>query len=866
MKNKIKLSLFTLLLLCAETFAQHTQVVYLSGLGNDNAVEWDFYCTAGRRSGEWTKIPVPSNWECQGFGQYTYGHMPLEERLDESGLYRYMFDVPAAWRSNVVEIVFGGVMTDTEVRINGELAGPLHQGGYYEFRYDITHLLKYGRKNKLEVKVNKTSSNESLVKAERKADFWVFGGIYRPVWLEVKPAINIKTTGIDAKADGTINIKAELSDVVEGYKIVACVKTINGEQVGQSFEAKEQSVNVFKLHSVINGVRPWSAEFPNLYVLELSLLRGNELIHSISERFGFRTVEVRPSDGIYVNGVKIKLKGVNRHSFWPTSGRTLSNSINLNDALLIKEMNMNAVRCSHYPPEPRFLDICDSLGLYVIDELLGWQDACDTNVGQKIAEELVLRDRNHPSILLWANGNEGGSNFELDKEFAKHDIQGRHVFHPWLEEEILNTFHYPSWHSVKDYLSKGRKIWMPTEFNHGLYDGGHGAGLEDLWNIMQNNALCAGGFLWDFVDQAVLRDDLGGIYDTDKHHGADGILGPYRQKEASFYTIKEIWSPVQIETLPFLPKSFNGVIPVQNRYSFTNLSQCVFEAILKKYDFKGMQCESLPLQVDSPDVEPGRNGELLIKIPEGFHTYDALEISVTGADGQHVCTWTRNISTAAEHAERILSADTTSSCELPIQNIRLIGKPGESGRLEVSNLSSGWTEVEFDFVRKGFFSNVGVTFDFPEETVKAVKWLGNGPYRVWKNRLRGFNFGLWEKNYNDTITGENWDYPEFKGYHSNMYAADIYTVDGVLKIVFASDNLFLRLFTPTKPKGRNNDNTLGDFPEGNISVLTAISPVGTKFKKADALGPQGSKNYVEYNKAKCTTHSQGHFYIKYVPN
>ena len=430
----------------------------------------------------------------------------------------------------------------------------------------------------------------------------------------------------------------------------------------------------------------------------------------------------------------------------------------------------------------------------------------------------------------------------------------------------MNTFHYPSWHSVKDYLSKGRKIWMPTEFNHGLYDGGHGAGLEDLWNIMQNNALCAGGFLWDFVDQAVLRDDLGGIYDTDKHHGADGILGPYRQKEASFYTIKEIWSPVQIETLPFLPKSFNGVIPVQNRYSFTNLSQCVFEAILKKYDFKGMQCESLPLQVDSPDVEPGRNGELLIKIPEGFHTYDALEISVTGADGQHVCTWTRNISTAAEHAERILSADTTSSCELPIQNIRLIGKPGESGRLEVSNLSSGWTEVEFDFVRKGFFSNVGVTFDFPEETVKAVKWLGNGPYRVWKNRLRGFNFGLWEKNYNDTITGENWDYPEFKGYHSNMYAADIYTVDGVLKIVFASDNLFLRLFTPTKPKGRNNDNTLGDFPEGNISVLTAISPVGTKFKKADALGPQGSKNYVEYNKAKCTTHSQGHFYIKYVPN
>lgn len=866
MKNRFILLLTVALVCCMNASAQETQIQYLSGKGSDSAVEWDFYCTAGRGSGVWTKIPVPSNWECQGFGQYTYGHMPLEERLDESGLYRYEFKVPHSWKGKNVDIVFGAAMTDTRVRINGKSAGPIHQGGYYEFRYDISGLLRFGKENVLEVEVDKSSSDESLVRAERKADFWVFGGIFRPVWLEAKPKLNIGNFAIDAGSDGAIKVRAELSKAARGCKVVANVRTLDGARVGSPFETPVHDGSSVEFASVIDGISPWSAEFPALYELELELMKDSEIIHRISERFGFRTVEVRPSDGIYVNGVKIKLKGVNRHSFWPTSGRALNDDINLKDALLIKDMNMNAVRCSHYPPDRRFLDICDSLGLYVIDELLGWQDACDTEVGRKIAREMVVRDRNHPSILLWANGNEGGSNFELDKYFKEYDLQKRHVFHPWLEEDVLNTFHYPSWNSVKDYLAGGRKVWMPTEFNHGLYDGGHGAGLEDFWSIMQASPLCAGGFLWDFVDQAVLRDDSGGIYDTDRHHGADGILGPYRQKEGSFYAIKDIWSPVQLGGTSFLSPFFDGVLPVENRYSFTNLSQCRFDAVLTKYDFIRNTSSEVALQVESPDVAPGRCGELRICVPKDLKDYDALEISVTGADGRHICTWVRTISTASEVAGKILDSDKTSCTELPVKGIRFIGNAGDDSRLDIRILPSGWTEVKFDFARRGNFVNVGVTFDFPEEKVTGMRWLGNGPYRVWKNRLRGVGFGLWEKEYNDAVTGECWEYPEFKGYHSNMYAADIMTKDGVLRIVFASDDLFLRLFTPSKPEGRNNDNTLGEFPDGQISVLTAISPVGTKFKKPEGLGPQGQKNYIEYNAEKRTTHSKGRFYMKYIPN
>ncbi|HYE53929.1 MAG TPA: glycoside hydrolase family 2, partial [Chitinophagaceae bacterium] len=190
------------MMMCCRLQAQQTEKLYLSGTGSDNTVNWQFYCTEGMNSGRWATIPVPSCWELQGFGKYDYGFAKDSIRGKEKGLYKYSFNVPAAWQRKKVVIVFEGSMTDTEVKVNGTLAGEVHQGAFYAFKYDITRLLKFGQANLLEVTVAKHSANESVNAAERRADFWIFGGIFRPVYLEALPGAHIESVAIDAKANG----------------------------------------------------------------------------------------------------------------------------------------------------------------------------------------------------------------------------------------------------------------------------------------------------------------------------------------------------------------------------------------------------------------------------------------------------------------------------------------------------------------------------------------------------------------------------------------------------------------------------------------------------------------------------------------
>jgi beta-galactosidase/beta-glucuronidase len=405
------LFLFASLNCYAQSQTTSTEIRYLSGTGKDDAALWDFLCTEGRKSGVWSKIPVPSNWELQGFGAYQYGgDRQRSSYPKEQGKYKLNFSIPQYWRNRIVRLVFEGSMTDTEVWINGKSAGPIHQGSFYRFKYDITPLLKFGETNLLEVTVSKESSNASINNAERLGDYWNFGGIFRPVYLESLPPAFIDWTAIDARADGSfsinVNIDGQLSDVsrVEGQIVDA-----SGRPVGSSFSAGiDTDQRLARLQTSLSQPRLWTAETPNLYRVRLSLIGKSGTLHNITERFGFRTFEVRKGDGFYLNGQRILLKGINRHSFWPDSGRTLSRQISVDDVHLIKSLNMNAVRMSHYPPDAHFLELCDELGLYVLDELAGWQRSYDTATGQRLIGQMIQRDVNHPSILFWDNGNEGG--------------------------------------------------------------------------------------------------------------------------------------------------------------------------------------------------------------------------------------------------------------------------------------------------------------------------------------------------------------------------------------------------------------------------------------------------------------------------
>ena len=927
----MKKSLFfsIVFLLSISVWAQKTEIQFLSGTGLGSEKIWKFNCSEGRNSGKWSKIKVPSQWEIQGFGEYTYGRWykaGLKNPSMEYGLYEYSFKVPAAWKNKSIRIVFEGAMTDTEVKINGIVAGEMHQGGFYEFSYDITDKLKFGASNKLEVKVSKHSANKSVNGAERRADWWLFGGIYRPVYLEAKPLEHIERIAVNAQADGKLAVDLFTTAIPDHYSIRVSVKPVKGtEQLDTKIIALQPNISVQTISAEWKNIISWNPENPYLYDLKLELLNAKkEVVHEFSDRIGFRTVEFRRHDGLYVNNVKVVLKGTNRHSFYPDGGRTTNREISLNDAKLLKEMNMNAVR-SHYPPDKHFLDMCDSLGLFYLDELAGWQNAYDTETGKKLVRETVVRDVNHPCVIIWDNGNEGGWNTNLDAEFAKYDPQKRHVIHPWADFDGLDTHHYPAYQTGVARLTNGYNVFMPTEFAHGLYDQGNGAGMEDFWLKYKESPLFAGAFTWAFVDEAVKRSDRNGALDSDGFNAPDGILGPYREKEGSFFSIREIWSPVQIRPFMITP-SFNGEIFLTNDYLFTTLGKHVLKyrlySITSPVAMSGKKLiEEGNIQL--PDISRGETAKVRIPVSDKFFDADVLELETFDANNSSVClnsypvhlatTYTANqlknitkINTSS--FEKTDSTATLTNSFIKVQfnlntgmimsvrnhcgpvsfsngpvavgmkvklkdyQLRQEGdksvltfyylggidsirwEMASTGLLHMSavmlNRASGGTGFDDSFMEENI-TNFGLSFSYPENRVMGMEWFGRGPYRVWKNRIKGTNYGLWNKAYNNTITGESFEnlvYPEFKGYHANMYWATLQTKETLLTFYSESDGLFFRVFTPEEPKMRQNgENTMPEFPTGDISFLYEI-PAIRDFKPIPHLGPNSQPASVRIKK------------------
>ena len=620
-----------------------TERQYLSGHGCDDMVEWDFLCSDGRNSGKWTKIGVPSCWELQGFGTYQYGmrfygKATPEGIADETGKYKHEFTLPKAWEGRQILLVLEAVFTEARVQINGRKAGNgTYQGGFTRHTIDVSDRIYFGnKKNRLEVEVLKESTNPQVNLAERRADYWNFGGIWRPVFIVSKPAQNIARVAINAKADGRFMADVFLNRALPNGSVCVDIIDAHGKKVASS-PAVTTASDLGKVDFGVKGIKTWNAEQPNLYTAVFTLKNAEgRTLHVEKQKFGFRTIEYRHTyngdkeDGVFINGKKVIFKGANRHSFRPETGRTLSKQKNIEDVLLIKSMNMNAVRLSHYPADPEFLDACDSLGLYVECEQPGWHWAHETITGSNIVEEMVTRDVNHPSIIFWSNGNEGGFNYELEPVFTRLDPQQRVVLYPWANRNGFETKHYRSWGETAEYMRQ-KEIFMPTEFLHGLYDGGHGAGLKDYWRMMMENPRRAGGFLWDLMDQGVVRTDMNNIVDCMGNFGADGIVGPHMEKEGSFYTIREVWSPVQVLYFD------SGAFTIQNCYNFTNLKDCQFiYRLLQMPDYGKTDVKVIKeVKLPSPHAAPGEKARLKIERTDA----DVIELKAIDPYGKEIFTW-----------------------------------------------------------------------------------------------------------------------------------------------------------------------------------------------------------------------------------
>jgi hypothetical protein len=883
--------------------AATTQILPLSGMGDagEKPVYWDFKLDAGRGGGAWTRIVVPSCWEQQGFGAYYYGTQGRGKPDDdpvipkETSTYRRDFEIPATWTGREIHVVFEAAMTDTRVTINGQSAGPTHQGGFYRFDYDVTKLVKTGR-NDIEVTVSNESSNSSVNRAERRGDFWTFGGIYRPVWLEARPADHIVWTAIDAGADGSFFARLTLNHVANAdTHVQARLVDANGKPFGPALDSGPVMGDTAIVKGKFESPAPWTAETPNLYSVKFSLLGAGGSRHELDQRFGFRSIEVRANDGVYLNGRKIVLKGINRHSFNADTGRTLTRAQNYADVRLIKSANMNAVRMSHYPPDPAFLEAADELGLYVLDELAGWQGAYDAPTGARLIGQIVRRDVNHPAILFWDNGNEGGWNRENDGEFDRWDPQRRPVLHPWAIHSGINTDHYENYDSTVN-LSHGPEIFMPTEFLHGLYDGGIGAGLRDYWDVMGRSPTVAGGFFWAFADEGIARTDRDGRIDNMGNAAPDGMLGARHEKEGSFFAVKEIWSPVAVRKLALDAGTLS--MEIENRYDFTDLARCSVR--WRALRLPGPRDPSAPKLLAhgtarAPALPPGASTAWRLPVPiRDLEWNEIVEFSVIDPAGGELWKWvlesheprpsvTVNVLPIVSRKGQEVTAGHYSLTFDPVTGevLRIGDGPNQMDirgpqlaawlrtpktrgfeeiaggkKLRALELAPGgaimarasydgplrsvtWRVsgdglvMQYEIEIEGAADILGVRFEPPAGRIVDKRWMGAGPYRIWNNRQAGTEFGLHATNYSLSVPGESYHYPEFEGFFG-AWRWLRFRVNGV-QVTFRNGG-DVPFFAVNRPAP--GEKPILELPDMGWSFLHAIPAIGTKFAPADVLGPQ----------------------------
>ena len=911
MKYQFILLFFLWSCLAGSTLGQR---IYLSGKDASSAIPWDFKMSTGRNNGYWTTIPVPSNWELHGFGYYTYGadHENYEDD-PEIGYYKQKFQLNNI-EDKKFRLTFQGVMTDTHVKINGKKAGDVHRGGFMQFNYDITDLVKTGE-NLIEVEVHKSSEDENVQEAERITDFWLFGGIYRPVYIDVLPTEYIDRVAIDAQMDGTFKMDVYVEKNNAPVRITAQLLDAQGNAFGMQISSEmEAGQSVIRLREQFPGVKLWSHEYPNLYTVNVQLLSKGKQQHSYSEKFGFRTFEVRDHDGFYLNGKRILLKGAAMHSFRPNTGRALSKTDIEENVHIMKDLNFNCVRPCHYPPDEYLFELCDSLGLLAMDELTGWHHPLNYENGKILTKELIARDVNHPSIILWGNGNHFAHNPGLDDVFFKWDIQNRRPLkntarvEEWPgdydpEFDAVDTRFYPNYEQLTERLADDH-IYLSNEILHSLYDGGGAAALSDYWKEFQSSDVGGGMMIWALFDEGIYRTDLNEI-DVQVNKAPDGLLGPNGEKEASYFAVKEIWSPVQFE-MDVIPDGFDGSIPVKNEYSFVNLNEC--EVLWELVNFTSPYEAQSGFRVihhgkaKIPNIYPGESGNIRLDLPGDWQEYNALRVVAFNRNrkeiitkvwpvatekqltGQLVLPSTNKINQDQSDKYRFTIGDNSLKFDsetgmlqeiqlggktLPVRNLPFLTAESSDGEIqpkETKGTVKSYSEDEkyiiestgnngFDWFKweinpngtvtlsyeytlpEGEYHYAGIGMEVDAEKLKSKRWLGEGPYRIWKNRTEGGILNVWESEKHLSIPGEIWNYPSFEGNFAPWYWA-VFRFTNQLKfgLSCADDNLILGVLNPTN--GEDPKHAVWHYPEKEgIFLFNYISAVGAKWKPAHEFGP-----------------------------
>ncbi|MCS7459772.1 DUF4981 domain-containing protein [Paenibacillus doosanensis] len=561
----------------------------------------------------WARIDVPGNWQMQGYGRPLYSSSYYPFPIDPpyvpydnpTGCYRRSFRLPGGWEDRQQFLVFEGVDSAFHVWVNGHPAG-YGQGSHLPSEFNITPLLKRGE-NVIAVQVYQWCDGSYL----EDQDKWRLSGIFRDVYIKSAPHAHIRDVAVQTRfpeqtADAVLSIKIDIGNDHDSRTAEPChmrISLLDGMRnkvcEGSAVIVDELAAGERRaLEAEITVAAPlrWSAETPHLYYLGLELTDGqDQVLEAASTAVGFRDIAVKDGQ-LLVNGKAVILKGVNRNEFHPQLGFTIPYESMIEDILLMKRHNMNAVRLSHYPNDKRWLDLCDHYGLYVIDEA-----DLETHGGHFVGNEsylaedpawkeafvdrairMVERDKNHPSIIVWSLGNESGygPNHDAMADWIRRADPSRPIHYERAKDapvvDIVSSM-YPSLEAV---IAEGEKEdprpYLMCEFAHAM--GNSVGNLKEYWDAVYKYPRLLGGLIWEWADHGILQHTdsgeawyaYGGDFEDHPNSGhfcIDGLLFPDRRPKASIFEVKKVLEPVKIEPVDME----SGLIAVHNRYDFLTL-------------------------------------------------------------------------------------------------------------------------------------------------------------------------------------------------------------------------------------------------------------------------------------------------------
>jgi len=609
----------------------------------------------------WTNITVPGNWQLQGnFDPPVFTNIKHPFRADPprvpqdynpTGLYRKTFTVPDEWNGQQVFLHFAGVQSNATVYLNGKKIG-YNEDGMTPAEYNITKMLRPGD-NLLAVQVLNWSDGSWL----EDQDFWRLSGIYRDVFIYSTPSQHIRdyfvTTDLDAQyKDAVFSLKVTVKNyaaataknlsvkitLADASSLPVLEKVVKAGIIGAGKEA------LVKINEPVRDPLKWTAETPNLYTLTLELISASgEVLEVISSKTGFREVEIKNGQLLF-NGQAIDIKGTNRHEFDPVRGRALTRESMIRDIILMKRLNINAVRTCHYPNDTEWYSLCDEYGLYVMDEANIESHELWADRRYYIAEKpewkaawvdrgvsMVMRDRNHPSIFSWSMGNETGwgANFDamykamktLDPTRPVHYESKTPAYANVLSRyDIISTM-YPSLDDIVSLMNQDpTRPVIICEYAHTM--GNSLGNFKKYWDLFYKYPRLQGGFNWDWVDQALKADGTGDGYwnivnYVDGANVNDGLINPDRIPQPETHEFRKIIQNISVKDI----SGGKGKLLISNLFFFTDLKNVKmdWELICNGYPVSSGSVEDLNINPrDSAEISLPLGSEILSQDGEYF--------------------------------------------------------------------------------------------------------------------------------------------------------------------------------------------------------------------------------------------------------